>query len=171
MFDYQRVIPFFEVSKLYKELSELSSCTPSATAADKTGSRGSLLACATVKLCIVCFFPTPCGSSCWLFRSRELLGRSCISKNIYQKMANCFRKHISLLFWFMPHTNFRPLSCVYPKPSKLPGASDGAHATFLFGLRTRSMVGWRMQSQVSSIYLSKHFFPQRPAHLIIYCTP
>jgi hypothetical protein len=83
MFDYQRVIPFFEVSKLYKELSELSSCTPSATAADKTGSRGSLLACATVKLCIACFFPTPCGSSCWLFRSRELLGRSCISKNIY----------------------------------------------------------------------------------------
>jgi hypothetical protein len=50
------VIPFFEVSKLYKELSELSSCTPSATAADKTGSRGSLLACATVKLCIACFF-------------------------------------------------------------------------------------------------------------------
>ena len=74
-------------------------------------------------------------------------------------MANCFKKHISLLFWFMPHTNFRPLSCVYPKPSKLPGASDGAHATFLFGLRTRSMFGWLMQSQVSSIYLSKHVFP------------
>ena len=78
MFDYQRVIPFFEVSKLYKELS---SCTPSATAADKTGSRGSLLACATVKLCIACFFPTHCGSSCGAFEVD-----SCWADPVYQKI-------------------------------------------------------------------------------------
>ena len=118
-----------------------SACTPSATAADKTGSRGSLLACATVKMCIVCFFVFQHVS--WVYVDSFEVD-SCWADPLYQKKhvledEQLFQqKHISLLFWSAYHIQ-----------SKLPGASDGAHTTFLFGLNTTH--AWQMQSQVSGI--------------------